>query len=124
MGKVTGKKHVFARGIVAFDDFRLRRVAELDALKLFFFFVARRDNKTNLANIGYGKIEEYTNIKRVRIKTAISFLASLSLVHVEHVRIETNEYGISNAYRVVGMSPYNHMGTTGRSMIEIDVSKR
>jgi hypothetical protein len=34
------------------------------------------------------KIEESTNIKRVRIKAAISFLASLSLVHVEHVRSE------------------------------------
>jgi len=54
-----------ARGIEAFADFRLRRLAELDVLKLFFLFVARRDNKTNFANIGYGKIEEYTNIKRV-----------------------------------------------------------
>lgn len=121
--KLPAKSMYSARGIEAFADFRLRRVAELDALKLFFLFVARRDNKTNFANIGYGKIEEYTNIKRVRIKTAISFLASLSLVHVEHVRSETNEYGISNAYRVVGLSPYNHMGTTGRSMIEIDFSK-
>jgi hypothetical protein len=86
-----------ARGIEAFADFRLRRVAELDVLKLFFLFVARRDNKTNFANIGYGRIEEYTNIKRVRIKTAISFLASFSLVHVEHVRSEMNDYGISNA---------------------------
>ncbi len=34
-----------------------------------------------------------------------------------------NDYGISNAYRVVGLSPYNHMGTTGPSTIEIDFSK-
>lgn len=49
----------------------------------------------------------------MRIKTAISFLASPSLVHVEHVRSEMNDHGISNAYRV-GLSPYNHMGTTGQ----------
>jgi hypothetical protein len=64
-----------------------------------------------------------SNIKPVQIKTAISFLASLSLVHVEHVRSEMNDHGISNAYRVVGLSPYSHMGTTGRSMIETDFSK-
>jgi hypothetical protein len=103
--------------IIAFDEFRLRKVVELDALKLFFLFVARRGRDTNLANIGYEKIEDYTNIRRVRIKSAISFLASLSLVYVEHVQSQSNSYGVSNCYRIVGIEPYKHMGTRGRNSV-------
>jgi hypothetical protein len=116
-------KRMYLHGrIIAFDDLRLRKVAELDALKLFFLFVARRGNDTNLANIGYDKIEEYTGIKRVRIKTAISFLASLSLVYVEHIQSKINPNGISSAYRIVGIDSYNHMGTRGRNFEEIDLT--
>jgi hypothetical protein len=102
--------------IRAFADFRLRKVVELDALKLLFLMVERRDNRTNLANISYPKIEEYTGILNVRIKTAISYLASHSLVHVEHIPRMNSEYGVANAYRVAGIEPYNHMGTRGRML--------
>jgi hypothetical protein len=102
--------------ITAFNDFRLRRRVELDALKLFFLFVARRDQRTNLANIGYEKIEEYSGVKRDNIKPAISFLASLSLVYVEHLPSRANVFGVSNAYRIVGIDPAVHMGTRGRGM--------
>jgi len=94
----------------------------LDALKLFFLFIARRGNDTNLANIGYDKIEEYTGIKRVRIKTAISFLASLSLVYVEHIQSRINPNGVSSAYRIVGIDSYNHMGTRARNFEETDLT--
>lgn len=100
--------------IAAFDDFRLRRAVELNALKLFFLFVARRSEKTNTANISYDKIEVYTGIERGKIKPAISFLASLSLIYVEHVPNEKNLWGFSTAYRIVGIDPYKHMGTSGR----------
>jgi hypothetical protein len=106
--------------IAAFADFQLRRMVELDALKLFFLFVARRGRTTNVAHIGYEKIEEYTAVKRIRIKTAISFLASLELICVEHIPSSTNAHGVSNAYRIVGLDGYNHMGTRGRGMTEID----
>jgi DNA-binding Lrp family transcriptional regulator len=106
--------------IVAFDDFKLRRVVELDALKLFFLFVARRDRNTNMAKISYGTIQEYSGVERVRIKTAISFLASLSLVYVERVPSKSNEYGVANAYRIVGVDTSIHMGTIGRSMDSYD----
>jgi hypothetical protein len=118
--KFPAKSMYSSSRIAAFGDFRLRRVAELDALKLFFLFVAHRDRNTNFANIGYDKIEEYTEVKRARIKTAISFLASLSLIYVEHVPSKTNPQGISNAYRIVGVEPYKHMGTRGRAMDEFD----
>jgi hypothetical protein len=58
-------KSMYSSGtIAAFMDFRLRRVAELDALKLFLLIVARRNRTTNITNIGHEKIEEYTNIRR------------------------------------------------------------
>jgi hypothetical protein len=109
-----------ANRIAAYADFQLRRPVELDALKLFFLFVARRGRDTNLARIGFEKIEQYTTIKRNRIKPAVSFLASLSLVYVEHLPSSMNAKGIANAYRVVGLDTYNHMGTRGRAMQEFD----
>ena len=116
-------KGMYSAGrIIAFDEFRLRRVVELDALKLFFLFVARRDRRTNFANIGYEKIEEYAAVKRVRIKSAISFLASLSLVYVEHIPSQVNSYGTSNAYRIVGIEPTVHMGTRGRRLDALNLS--
>ena len=51
--KLPYKSMYSASTIAAFTDFQLRRVAELDALKLFFLFVARRDRENNVANIGY-----------------------------------------------------------------------
>jgi hypothetical protein len=115
-GKFPVKSMYSSGRIIAFDEFRLRRVVELDALKLFFLFVARRDQRTNLASIGYEKIEEYAGVKRVRIKSAISFLASLSLVYVEHPPSQISSYGTSNAYRIVGIDPRVNMGTRGRSI--------
>jgi hypothetical protein len=94
----------------------------LDALKLFFLFVARRGRDTNLASIGYDKIEEYSGMKRLRIKPAISFLASLSLIYVEHVPSKTTP-GIANAYRIVGLESYHHLGTTGRGLDAISVAE-
>ena len=120
--KLPAKSMYSSNQIAAFDNFQLRRVVELDALKLFFLFVARRDRKTNCANISYNKIEEYTRITRARIKTAISFLASLSLIYVEHLPSNSNEMGISNVYRVVGVETSNHFGTTGRRGDAVDAA--
>ena len=114
-------KSMYSRAdtIAAFTHFQLRRAIELDALKLFLLFLARRDRNTNLANIGYPKIEQYTGIKRARIKPALSVLALLPLVYVEQVPTTT---GISNAYRIVGLDAYNHRGTRGRSLTTLDIT--
>lgn len=102
--------------IAALSDFHLRKLVELNALKLFFLFVERRDNNTNLANISYEKIREHTGIQRNHIKSAISLLAANNLLHVERVPSDVSEYGISNAYRLPHIEPYNHMGTKGRGL--------
>ena len=103
--------------IEAFREFHLRRVAELDALKAYFAFVARRNRWTNLANISYPKIEEYAAIPRNRIKSAISLLAALNLVYVEHLPSQTSGYGVANAYRIVHVNSHHHMGTLGRRQL-------
>jgi putative transposase len=82
--------------------------------------VARRNTKTNLANISYDKIQEYVCIERTKIKPAISFLASLELIFVEHIPSEVHESGVTNAYRIVGIDSYKHMGTQGRGMTAYD----
>jgi len=116
--KFPGKSMYSNDRIAAFKDLRLRRPAELDAMKLFFFFVASRDRATNQANVGYDKIEEGTGVQRIKIKTAISLLASLSLVYIDHIPSRQNLHGVSNAYRIVGIEPTKHMGTTGRALLQ------
>jgi RIO-like serine/threonine protein kinase len=114
-------KSMYAGGcIAAFGELELRRAVELNAMKLFFLFVAQRGRDTNFANIGYDKIQEYTGVERAKIKSAISLLASLSLIHVEHIHSKVNDHGTANAYRIVGVEPNVHMGTKGRSMGELD----
>jgi hypothetical protein len=102
--------------ILAFDNFKLRRAAELHALKLYLLFATRRGNDTNMANISYDKIHDYSGIERNQIKTAVSFLASIGLVYVEHLPSLANEYGIANAYRLAFLNSHVHMGTRGRGM--------
>jgi hypothetical protein len=48
-------KSMYAGGrIRAFEEFSLRRLVELDAMKLFFLFAERRDRGSNLAKIADG----------------------------------------------------------------------
>ena len=95
--------------ILAFDTFKLRNHAELDALKLYFLIVALRDNKTNRAYISYEKIRELTGIWANRVRPAISTLAANSLVSVNHVASLTSEYGYANEFHLpqVRDSPEN-----------------
>ena len=113
--KLPAKRLYSAGRIFPFDDFKLRSAAELNALKLYFLFAARRGQDTNMANISFDKIEEYADINRRHIKAGTSVLAALGLVYVEHLP-STNDYGVANAYRLAGLDPYVHMGTRGRGM--------
>jgi hypothetical protein len=121
--KFPAKSMYASRRIAPFVDFHLRQRAELDALKLFFLFVAFRDNNTNLANISFTKIEEYTGTERSKIKAATSLLASAEMTYIERNPSGSSDYGIANAYRVVGIEPYVHMGTRGRGMDRFDIEE-
>ena len=113
-GKLPARPLYQNEQVQAFRDFHVRRVAELDALKAYLAFVARRNNRMNLALMSYYKIEEYAAIPRNRIKSAISLLAVNSLVYVEQVSSTVSEHGVSNAYRLAHLDAYRHMGTRGR----------
>lgn len=112
--KLPARRMYNGETVSAFAEFSLRKPVELYALKLFLLFVAFRNRQTNMAAISYDKIEEYTGIERGNIKKGITFLAAQSLVHVEHRKSEVSDMGISNAYRIVYIEPYNHLGTAGR----------
>lgn len=112
-------KSMYAGGrIRAFEEFSLRRRVELDAMKLLFLFVQRRDRGSNLANISYDTIERYTGMARQRIKPATSLLAALSMVYVEATLSSQSDFGVSNAYRIVGLESHVHRGTRGRTMLQ------
>jgi hypothetical protein len=113
--KLPAKSMYGAGTIAAFSDFALRRRTELDALKLFLLFVARRGNDTNRANISYDKIVDYSGVERPRIKSAISLLTLNSLIYVEQVQSLEVEGAVAHAYRIIGIDSYNHMGTSGRA---------
>lgn len=119
-GKLPTKGLYAHGGVAAFADFHLRRRAEMDALKLYFLVVARRNNETGIANLSYDKITDYSGIERSRIKSAISLLAGQGLLHVEHLPSEISAYGVSNGYRLAHLDPYVHMGTKGRGMEAAD----
>lgn len=101
--------------VVAFAEFRLRRAAELEALKLFYLFAARRSRETNLAKISYDKIEKYSGVARNNIRRALSVLAANGLVHVEYCVSDQSEHGTANAYRLAHLDTHIHMGTRGRA---------
>ncbi len=101
--------------IAAFEQFKLRQPAELDASKLYFLFASRRDREKNMAQIGYDKIEAYSGVGRSNIKRALSVLAAGSLVHIEHLHSAQSDNGVSNGYRLTHLDSHRHMGTSGRS---------
>lgn len=112
--KLPARRMYAGSVVAAFRFLNLRKAAELHALKLYLLFASRRGNDTNLANISYDKIEEYTGIDREGIRAGLNILAVNGLIHVEQQPSATSEYGISYGYRLVGIDPYNHAGTRGR----------
>ena len=119
-GKLPAKPLYGGGAITAFKEFHLRKITELDSLKAYFVIITRRDNRTNLANITYDKIEQMTGIERRRIKSALSFLVVNNLVQIDHVPSRFSEYGVSNAYRPSHLDRNNYMGTLGRRMMQED----
>jgi hypothetical protein len=97
-----------------FADLTLRGKAELDALKLMLLFAALRDNHTNLAMVSYDTIVEKTGIIRERIKRALSLLSINGIITTETRPTSKSAYGVAHGYRLIGISPYQHSGTSLR----------
>ena len=101
--------------IVAFRNFTLRNRTELESLKAYFTFVARRSREENVAIMTYDKIEEYAGIPRAWISRATSFLAACDLIRISQMPTGASGFGGVNTYRLTHIDPYRHNGTTGRS---------
>ena len=122
-GKLPAKTLYSNGRLQVFDHFHLRKPVELDALKLYFLFVERRDNNSNLARVSFDKIIDYTQIPRNRIKLGTSLLVSSGLIHVERMPSKESEHGVMNAYRLAHLDPYRHMGTQGRAGVDEDENR-
>ena len=115
-GKLPARRLYNKNGCISFfNEIKLRKPVELYALKLYYIFVARRDNNANLVNISYDNIEDYAGIDRNGIKSALSLLAANGMVYVEHV--PSSVFGIANAYRLAHLDARNNLGTTGRRLL-------
>ena len=116
-GKLPAKKLYDQRveSIKAFKNFKLRSKVELNALKLYFLIVALRDNEANSSLMTYETITKYTAILRNDINPAISLLVSSEMVRVDKIESTKFEKAVVNSYRLVGINPYNHAGTSGKS---------
>ncbi|MER9708698.1 hypothetical protein [Mesorhizobium sp. M0213] len=122
-GKLPAKKLYNSHGgIPMFKDFTLRKRSELDAMKLYLLFVARRDNETNRVDLSYDKITEYSGIARQHITSALTILSVNGWLVVDRQQSDLNEFATANSYRLRYLEPYRHAGTTGRA--EIDARTR
>ena len=104
--------------IEAFKDFHLRKLVELDALKLYLLIVAGRDRDRNRAFISYPKIEEMAAIPTNRIKSALSLLVVNNLVYAEQNIRDT--VGVVQSYRLPQIEPRRHAGTVGRGELNVE----
>ena len=107
---------------VGLSSFTLRSPAELDAMKLYFLFAARRDRTTGMALLTYDKIDEYAGVSGRRIKLALNVLSAGGLIHIDHIPRQYGEPGVANGYRLAHLDPYRHMGTTGRHLDPADLA--
>lgn len=112
---LPAKRLYHAGQIIAFRDFHLRKVEELDALKVYLLVVAGRDRKRNRTFMNYDQITERSGVPSNRIRTALSILALNHLVHVELTDRES--IGVTQSYRLPQIEPRQHGGTVGRQEV-------
>ncbi|MDB5725680.1 MAG: hypothetical protein JWQ16_2434 [Novosphingobium sp.] len=98
----------------AFTHFKLRSRVEMDALKLYILFAARRSKELNMAPISYEKITEHAGVANDRIRPALNVLGVNDLVHTERFTSTRAEGGIAHAYRLTHLDGNRHLGTIGR----------
>lgn len=96
----------------------LRHRTELDALKLYLLFVARRDITRNVIELSYDKICGYSGISRKKIPDALSLLSVNGLIRHERHSSDINDYATMNSYRLSFLDAYRHAGTTGRAQLD------
>lgn len=106
-----------AGAIMAFEDFHLRKQAELNALKIYLAIAARRDTEQNIAWLTYEKMGSYAGLRPQLIKSALGVLNINGLITVDSVPRTNAEYGVATGYRLRHLSSRRHAGTTGRASL-------
>ncbi len=101
-----------------FKAWHMRSQVELHALRLYLLIAARRDTGYNEAFLTYEKIHEMTGMKDAQITSGLSQLNNSSMVYV--VNHDREGHGMARGYRIVGVEPYRHRGTTGRDLTAAD----
>ena len=101
--------------IPMFDDFHLRKPAELNALKIYLGLAARRDHRFNVTWMTYDQMADYTGIDRKKIKQALGILAVNGLITVDPISRQDGMPGAAHGYRLTHLYPSRHGGTTGRA---------
>ena len=81
-----------------------RREVLLDALKLYVLFLAFRDKRNNRAKISYDRICVLTGIRRRGVRTALSLLISLKLIHLENS--QNPEHAGPNTYFIMDLAKF------------------
>lgn len=108
-------KGLYLNGVIwALKDFKLRKPAELHALKIFFLLVSRRDTARNETRLSYPKIEDFSGVPGGHIKTATSLLIENHLMSVDSItdweKWDT-PYSQPNCYRIAQIDNYKNNGT-------------
>ena len=103
--------------IMAFEDFHLRKRAELDALKIYLAIAARRDTQQNIAWMTYEKIRTYAGVEYGYIKPALGLRNINHLITVDTKLRADGEHGVVNGYRLRHIDSRQHAGTTGRALL-------
>lgn len=101
--------------IPMFNDFHLRKAAELDAVKIYLAFAARRDTAQNVTRITYDQIGKYAGVHIGKIKPALGVLNINGLITVESYERADGLPGAAHGYRLSHLFPSRHAGSTGRA---------
>ena len=105
-----------------FKTWHMRSQVELHAMRLYLLIAARRDTELNEAFLTYEKIHEMTGMRDEQITSGLSLLSASSMVYV--INHDRQGHGLARGYRIVGVEPYRHRGTTTREITadEMDVA--
>ena len=96
-------RHAASDRIATLRDLSCRRECDLNALKLYLLFCAFANNKTQIAMIGFEKIEDYSGIPSGKISPAISVLIEHGLVSVDRDKDPGATVNQPNKYEILGL---------------------
>ena len=102
MNLFTGERFLYRIKYNTCLSFKLRSMDELHALMLYIIIITYRNNVTNFTEISYTKIADIAKMNRNHIRSAISKLVAINLIHVDRKQ----ESHSCSMYRLIGINDY------------------